>query len=61
MCDPMLATGGTMAAVLDDIVARGGSTDLIRVLCITAAPPALKLLSEKFKGARLCMTAHCCP
>ena len=36
--------------VLDDIVARGGNPELIRVLCITVAPPALKQLSEKYPG-----------
>lgn len=51
--DPMLATGGTMTAVLHDIISRGGSTEYIRVLSIIAAAPALKLLSEEFKGAPL--------
>ena len=49
--DPMLATGGTIVAVLQDIMRRGGNPDLVRVLAITAAPPALKLLSENFPGA----------
>jgi hypothetical protein len=48
--DPMLATGGTMMAVLEDIMRRGGKPDMVRVLAITVAPPALKLLSEKFPG-----------
>jgi len=51
--DPMLATGGTMTAVLHDIISRGGSTEYIRVLSIIAAAPALKLLSEEFKGLQV--------
>ncbi|MEW5297987.1 MAG: hypothetical protein WDW36_001155 [Sanguina aurantia] len=50
--DPMLATGGTMVQVLRDIVARGASSFNIRVVCIVAAPPALKTLSEQFPGSR---------
>jgi len=48
--DPMVATGGSMLKVLEDIVARGADPALIRVISITVAPPALKLLSEKFPG-----------
>lgn len=51
--DPMLATGGTMMAVLEDIMRRGGKPDMVRVLAITVAPPALKLLSEKFPGIQV--------
>lgn len=48
--DPMLATGGTIMHVLQDIVSRGASPSMIRVLAITVAPPALKQLSEKYPG-----------
>ena len=48
--DPMVATGGSMLKVLEDLVARGADPALIRVISITVAPPALKLLSEKFPG-----------
>ncbi|KAI3434443.1 hypothetical protein D9Q98_002520 [Chlorella vulgaris] len=51
--DPMLATGGTLMQVLDDIVARGASPSMIRVISIVCAPPALKLLGEKFPGLTL--------
>ncbi len=44
--------GGTIAKVVDDLVARGASPAFIRVVAVVAAPPALKLLSEKFPGAR---------
>lgn len=38
--------------MLRDIVARGASSFNIRVVCIVAAPPALKTLSEQFPGAQ---------
>ena len=43
--------GGTIAKVVDDLVQRGASPAFIRVVAVVAAPPALKLLSEKFPGA----------
>ncbi len=42
--------GGTMVSVLEDIVSRGGDPSNIIVVCVVAAPPALKKLSEKFVG-----------
>ena len=51
VADPMMATGGSMVHVLKDLVARGATPSLIRVICITCAPPALKQLSELFPGA----------
>jgi len=51
VCDPMLATGGTMMAALEELVARGASPNMIKVISIVAAPPALTKLGEKFPGA----------
>lgn len=51
--DPMLATGGTMLQVIDDIVSRGANPNNIRIISIVAAPPALLKLSEKYKGLRV--------
>ena len=45
-----IATGGTVVSVLDDIIARGADPSQIVVVCIVAAPPALKKLSEKYLG-----------
>lgn len=42
--------GGTVVNVLDDIIARGADASQIVVVCIVAAPPALKKLSEKYLG-----------
>ena len=51
VCDPMLATGGTMMAALEELLARGASPNMIKVISIVAAPPALTKLGEKFPGA----------
>ena len=51
VADPMMATGGSMVHVLKDLVKRGASAHLIRVVCMTCAPPALERL-EQFTGTR---------
>eukprot|EP00775_Hariotina_reticulata_P004850 gene4850-5097_t len=51
--DPMLATGGTMMQVLQDIVARGADPANIRVIAIVAAPPALKLMADAYPGLKV--------
>jgi uracil phosphoribosyltransferase len=45
VCDPMLATGGTLVAVCDLLVARGAGP--IVVLCLIASVPGL----ERLRGA----------
>ncbi|CAD7695207.1 unnamed protein product [Ostreobium quekettii] len=51
--DPMLATGGTMMSVLENITSRGAQAKNIRVISVVAAPPALKKISEKFPGLKI--------
>jgi len=51
--DPMLATGGTIVACLDELVSRGADPNLLRIVSVVAAPPALKKISEKFQGVRV--------
>lgn len=46
--DPMLATGGSMLAALNELVARGADPALIRVVAVVAAPPALQALSTAY-------------
>mmetsp|Transcript_10533 Transcript_10533/g.29983 ORF Transcript_10533/g.29983 Transcript_10533/m.29983 type:complete len:273 (+) Transcript_10533:169-987(+) len=53
IADPMLATGGTMLAAMNEVVSRGASPENIRIISIVAAPPALKVLSEKYQGAKV--------
>eukprot|EP00850_Spirogloea_muscicola_P009766 SM000055S18300 [mRNA] locus=s55:729092:731923:+ [translate_table: standard] len=50
IADPMLATGGTIVAAIEEVVRRGADVKLMRVVSAVAAPSALKQLSEKFPG-----------
>ncbi len=40
-----------MVQVLDDIIARGASPAMIRIVTVVCAPVALKKLSEGYPGA----------
>lgn len=51
--DPMLATGGTMMQVLADLVSRGADPTNVRVVCVVAAPPALKAMADTYPGLRV--------
>ncbi|KAL6772442.1 hypothetical protein ACKKBG_A30255 [Auxenochlorella protothecoides x Auxenochlorella symbiontica] len=51
--DPMLATGGTMRQVIQDLVDRGAAPGMIRIVSAVCAPPALKLLADKFVGLKI--------
>ena len=53
VADTMLATGGTMAQVIEDIVSRGASDANIRIVSAVVAPPALKLLGERFPRVKV--------
>lgn len=48
--DMMLATGGTMMQVIQDMVDRGADPSNIRIVSALAAPPALQKLNETFPG-----------
>lgn len=43
--------GGTMVQVLDDIIGRGASPSMIRIVTVVCTPAALKKLSEGYPGA----------
>lgn len=51
--DVMLATGGTVVQVIEDLVRRGASEGNIRVVSAVVAPPALQALGEKFGKLRV--------
>ena len=51
--DPMLATGNTMMLALEEIVKRGGNPELIRVISVVAAPPALQKLSLEYPSLQI--------
>lgn len=46
--DPMLATGGSIMLAMEEIVMRGGNPDLIRIISVVSAPPALQKLSANY-------------
>lgn len=46
--EPMLATGGTILATLEELTKRGIEGDAIRVICVVASHPALKKLSVEY-------------
>lgn len=51
--DVMLATGGTVVQVVEDLIARGASDENIRVVAAVCAPPALQALGERFGKLRV--------
>ncbi len=46
--EPMLATGGTIGATIDRLVARGADPDLIRIVSVICAAPALQQLGLRY-------------
>ncbi|WP_088891673.1 uracil phosphoribosyltransferase [Leptolyngbya ohadii] len=48
--DPMLATGGSMMAVMQELTQRGADPSLIRIIAVVTAPSALQQLSNAYPG-----------
>ncbi|XVQ10933.1 uracil phosphoribosyltransferase [Spirillospora sp. CA-255316] len=48
--DPMLATGGTLAAAIRLLLDRGA--DDVTAICLLAAPEGLKYMEQAFEGTR---------
>lgn len=44
--DPMLATGGSMLAALEELTKRGANLELMRIICVVTAHPALQKLNQ---------------
>lgn len=51
--EPMLATGGSITMAMKEITSRGISAEMIRIISIVAAPPALRQLSENYPGLEI--------
>ncbi|MCC0177435.1 uracil phosphoribosyltransferase [Waterburya agarophytonicola K14] len=51
--EPMLATGGSIMMAMKEIISRGVSPELIRIISIVAAPPALRQLSKNYPGLEI--------
>lgn len=48
--EPMLATGGTMMAVMSELTKRGIDPAHVRIVAVVAAPPALQKLGAAYPG-----------
>ncbi len=46
--EPMLATGGTIMAMMDELTQRGIDPAVVRIISIVAAPPALQKLAAAY-------------
>lgn len=46
--EPMLATGGTMMATMKELIDRGASPEMIRIISVVTSPPALQQLSAEY-------------
>jgi uracil phosphoribosyltransferase len=55
ICDPMLATGGSLVCVLDMLTARG-ATD-VTVLCLIAAQPGVDFVLSRHPGVTIVAAA----
>ncbi len=51
--EPMLATGGTMVAVMQELTKGGIDPALVRIVAVVAAPPALQKLSVAYPGLNI--------
>lgn len=51
--EPMLATGGSIMLAMQEVTRRGIKPELIRIIAILAAPPALRQLSENYPGVEI--------
>jgi uracil phosphoribosyltransferase len=51
--EPMLATGGSIIAVLDELTKRGVDPALIRIISVVTAPPALQKISETYPALNI--------
>jgi uracil phosphoribosyltransferase len=51
--DPMLATGGTTVAAMDELTRRGVDPALVRIVAVVAAPPALQRLGTAYPSLNI--------
>jgi uracil phosphoribosyltransferase len=51
--DPMLATGGTTIAAMQELTSRGVNPALVRIVSVVTAPPALQKLSAAYPSLNI--------
>ena len=57
MIGPLTKVGWLAEQVLDEVLAKGANPNLIRVISVVCAPPALSRLAPKFPGTEFQWTA----
>jgi uracil phosphoribosyltransferase len=48
IAEPMLATGGTIMAVMNELTQRGIDPAMVRIISVVTSPPALQKLNQAF-------------
>jgi uracil phosphoribosyltransferase len=48
--EPMLATGGTMVTVMDELISRGIDPGMVRIIAVVTSPTALQKLNVAYPG-----------
>lgn len=51
--EPMLATGGSIMRVMEELTSRGVDPALVRIVSIVAAPPALQKLGTSYPALKI--------
>lgn len=51
--EPMLATGRSITVAIDEITKRGANPELIRIISVVVAPPALQKLSQQYPSLNI--------
>ncbi|MGF1514930.1 MAG: uracil phosphoribosyltransferase [Elainellaceae cyanobacterium] len=51
--EPMLATGGSIMTVMEELVNRGADPALVRIISVVTAPPALQKLGAAYPTVRI--------
>ena len=51
--EPMLATGGTIMIVMEELIRRGIDPGFVRIVSVVAAPPALQKLSAHYPSLNI--------
>ncbi|NET31775.1 MAG: uracil phosphoribosyltransferase [Cyanothece sp. SIO1E1] len=51
--EPMLATGGTIMLMMAELTQRGINPDLVRIISVVTAPPALQKLAAEYPSLKI--------
>ena len=51
--EPMLATGGSIMMTMNELTQRGIDVNMVRIVCVVAAPPALQKLSVAYPSLNI--------